>query len=737
MKIKHILCTLLFLAISCTTLASITEDSCFNTTAANKEFDDINITLSTQNLNKKSIKNAINKLSRLQEKSTECSTTTTENLRLLTKNNTVEIDKEKKAGFLKEISEYNDFSMRTEKAISALRETIRKSNVNKLFKSEPPIWTLFSGAEKTTSITAAKPSIELPSERDLYILSCILILSVLFGTYLRYTFSNISKQHDEIQTKQYLESWCFYSLPLTILSLISLFFLVLDWYDSTYPQLSNLSYSSSIYIFILLMLSLLFPTIKPQDDTKIQLYNTKRNIHFNLKILATFIYAGVVSVIFVDSTNIGSHIINIITASYLALLTLFIFRTCVISIRILALKSAPPWTQILLRSLLYLAVLSMLGLIVLGYHNLTIFIIKSSLLTFLSYYLFLFYFFCSEFIFSHLQESKYKLSRSIKKSLDIPLHKKIMGAIVIRLGLTILATLLFIISILTIWGVSAQHISNLKESIIEGFNYYGLNIEPLRIIFGIFTFGIIAIIFNIFSGRFAYKRRLQQENKESQITLSSVINYIGISIAVLMALLVAGFNFTGLAIIAGALSVGIGLGLQTIVNNFICGLILMIEKPIKPGDRIIVNGVEGIVKKIRPRSTQVSLLSKEDVIFPNAELINSPVTNFMFRDPLWRVTCKVGVAYGSDTDLVKTALLEVAANNQEVLDESPYQPIVLFRDFGNSSLTFELWCTINNVNRKYYIESDLNHAIDNAFRKHHITIAFPQRDVHIKEVKKD
>jgi hypothetical protein len=133
------------------------------------------------------------------------------------------------------------------------------------------------------------------------------------------------------------------------------------------------------------------------------------------------------------------------------------------------------------------------------------------------------------------------------------------------------------------------------------------------------------------------------------------------------------------------------------------------------------------------RSTQITTLAKEDVIVPNSELISNQITNYMFRDRYWRVVCQVGVAYGSNVALVKEVLLTVAAKHPEVLQREGDKPAVLLRDFGSSSLVFELWCIIRDVNLKYVVASDLNFAIDEAFRQHQITIAFPQRDIHIKE----
>ena len=223
-------------------------------------------------------------------------------------------------------------------------------------------------------------------------------------------------------------------------------------------------------------------------------------------------------------------------------------------------------------------------------------------------------------------------------------------------------------------------------------------------------------------------------NRGSQQALAAIVGYVGFSIVLLFALLIAGVNFAGLAIIAGALSVGIGFGLQNIVNNFVSGIILLVERPIKPGDRIIVGDTEGFVKKISIRSTQIQTLQYSDLIVPNSEIVSRQVTNLMFKDFYGRISIDVGVIYGSDTELVRQTLLEVANNHPEVVsEEGPYQSWSLFKEFGDSSLNFALYCIIKNVNLKYAVASELRLAIDKAFREKHITIAFPQRDVHIRD----
>jgi len=201
----------------------------------------------------------------------------------------------------------------------------------------------------------------------------------------------------------------------------------------------------------------------------------------------------------------------------------------------------------------------------------------------------------------------------------------------------------------------------------------------------------------------------------------------------LIALAIAGVTFQNLALIAGALSVGIGFGLQNIVNNFVSGLILLFERPIRTGDWIIVNNIEGYVRRISIRSTQIQTFDRADVIVPNSDLISNSVTNLMLRDRFGRLRVPVGVAYGSDTQRVKESLLEVARAHPQVVQGSSIvaDPYVLFLSFGDSALNFELRAFVRDVGQRLTVLSDLNFAIDAAFREAGIEIPFPQRDLHI------
>jgi potassium efflux system protein len=217
--------------------------------------------------------------------------------------------------------------------------------------------------------------------------------------------------------------------------------------------------------------------------------------------------------------------------------------------------------------------------------------------------------------------------------------------------------------------------------------------------------------------------------------LVTTFGYVAVGVAALISLSLAGISFSNLAIIAGALSVGVGFGLQNIVNNFVSGIIMLVERPVRSGDWIVVGNTEGIVQRISIRSTTIRTFDRADVIVPNSDLISGQVTNWTLGNTWGRAKVQVGVAYGSDIDTVTELLLDVAKSHADVVkgNLSLPDPYVLFLEFGDSSLNFELRAIIRDVNRRLHVISDLNRAINTVFNAHGIEIPFPQRDLHFRE----
>ncbi len=213
-----------------------------------------------------------------------------------------------------------------------------------------------------------------------------------------------------------------------------------------------------------------------------------------------------------------------------------------------------------------------------------------------------------------------------------------------------------------------------------------------------------------------------------QEALATAIGYLVLAVGLLVAFEVVGVDLSTLAVIAGALSIGVGFGLQNIANNFISGLILLIERPIKVGDRIEVGDVHGRVIRISARSTTVRTNDNIDIIVPNSELVSDRVVNWSQKDRRVRFRIPVGVAYGADVERALELMADAAEAVPEVLSAS-----ARFISFGESSLQLEarIW-TSKRLHRRGLIVSEVNLAILRKFREHGIEIPFPQRDIHIK-----
>jgi small-conductance mechanosensitive channel len=268
--------------------------------------------------------------------------------------------------------------------------------------------------------------------------------------------------------------------------------------------------------------------------------------------------------------------------------------------------------------------------------------------------------------------------------------------------------------------------------LLSGVTIGGVTISFTDILVALSIFVLILLLTRL-GQRFLNNRVLPQTNFDSgvQNSLSAGFGYIGIILAAVFGISALGVDLSNIALIAGALSVGIGFGLQTIVSNFVAGIILLIERPIKVGDWVLVGGNEGLVNRITVRSTELQTFQRASVIIPNSDFISTSVINWTHKDHYGRIEVAVGVAYGSDVEKVREVLLDCAQRHERVLT-SP-EPQVIFMNFGASSLDFELRCFTSEVSYRLLISSDLRFAIDKAFREAGIEIPFPQHVVHFAD----
>lgn len=288
------------------------------------------------------------------------------------------------------------------------------------------------------------------------------------------------------------------------------------------------------------------------------------------------------------------------------------------------------------------------------------------------------------------------------------------------------------LALLMAWGVGWMGIADTLHEIGQGFQIGGVSVKP-----GDIGIAVLAFVIGVLATR-AVKRALRKRllphtrlDRGVRDSIVAGVGYLGIVIAGAFAISALGLDLTNIALIASALSVGIGFGLQSIVNNFVSGIILLIERPIKVGDWVVVGSNEGHVRRISVRSTEIETFRRAAVIIPNSEVLSSALVNWTHKDKSGRVEVKIGVDYSTDPEKVRDLLLACVKRHAAILDDP--HPFVVFEDFGSDALIFSVRGFIADVSRRLQTESELRFMIEKALRQSGIVFPYPQREISFRD----
>ncbi len=570
-----------------------------------------------------------------------------------------------------------------------------------------------------------------------FTLSVITTLTVIITLALKRWFKHSLKKHTSNQQKGYLNRFqlslmsCInrYLPTLMITAALSLYYLYQLIVSSNRYFAGLLMFGLFLYIVSRILIRVLLNPCPPAERLTALSEDVSNLLSRRLILLLKLLLAGYLMYSALEIHDFSPQITALLRNIFVLLLVLNLI-----------------WAVWLLRfyegvtNILLLRGLMIFGFIVcliadwLGYANLAMYIllaISGSVLVWLFTTIVIRIW--TDFLDS-MDEGRSQWQQRFRKRIGVKNNEYIPGSIWFRFTFSIISWSFFLVALLKIWGLPDTTFLSLKDTLLNGFNIGTVKVEPLKVIIALLTFAALLSIVGWIKRRmdksWLSRSRMDRGSKEAMISLTG---YFGVAVAFLIGLSIAGFELANIALIAGALSVGIGFGLQNIVNNFVSGVILLFERPIKTGDWIAVSGTEGYVKKISIRATQIQTFDRSDVMVPNSELISSQVTNWMFRDSIGRVIVPIGVAYGTDPEKVREILLDIAYKHEAVITKSPIlkKPWVLFRQFGDSSLNFELRCFIKIADDRLNVTSDINFEIEKAFRKANIVIPFPQRDVHL------
>ncbi len=651
---------------------------------------------------------------------------------------------EEKAGVEKRLATCRLLVLRSDEALTALAALQKQLLARRLTVRGPTFFELLQDNWEQPAIWVTSTKSFLLEQRELKqlslgeraVLTLLLLAALIGGVLMRRELSAWTETHrwradfSSRFSRSLTASLARYAPHLLVSLAAALFSFYVTHDTESIPFISVVAYGLPVYFVSVAVIHLLLVPYAPGGALFALPEAIARALAQRLKVLALLVFLGFLLFTTLLAQRLPEPAFLLTRAVFFAVFVLNLMWA------VWLLGRLPRFAKtLILRVGVHTLLFSTVVAEWLGYRNLSLAVLRTVLGTLFVLGLALLVGRLLREMFDGLQLGRYLWQRRLRRFMGLKPGDHVPGLGWLRVITFLALWVVFALAVLRVWGLSAAALQEMREYVVEGFTIGSLRILPTRILLAVVSITVLLAVSGWFRAKlerkWLTKTRMDRGAREAMVTMSG---YTGIAIAVIVGLAVAGLEFGKLALIAGALSVGIGFGLQNIVNNFISGLILLFERPIKTGDWIVTGTTEGYVKRIRIRATQIQTFDRADVIVPNSELISAQVTNWMLYDPGGRVRVPIGVAYGSDTEKVRQVLLAVAAEHPLVVnDASAPEPTALFLAFGDSSLNFELRCHIRNIDQRLQVISDLNFAIDAAFRRDGIEIPFPQRDLHIRD----
>lgn len=560
-------------------------------------------------------------------------------------------------------------------------------------------------------------------------LSLIMLKKVLANLIARMTNESLHEQfYLSVIASLHAHIWM-----LPIVTVLLGYAALLSWAGLLTPSLMNiLGYLIGYWIYFVLV-EFFFHTQAPAIAYFRVTPKYAKSFAMQLKAIGAILVTGLVCLQALESQNAEEPIYYLVRNGFFTLFALSISSALLTLNRMPKFLSHYKKTRAFISLLILLLTIIILACEWMGYSRLAGYMLTGVGLSFLAGFICYVLNDWTQSFFNDINHGRYHWHGLLKTNLGLTSKDTLPEVAGLKASAFIFFWGAFAIALYNIWQITHVGSFGIWYTLGQGYTIPSteVTIIPSRFILAFVTFSVGILITRFLRNQIKCRVGSSKDKAERE-AYGAIFGYSCFTFVLVVALLVAGFDLQGLAIIAGALSLGIGFGLQSIVSNFISGIILLLERPIKPGDRIAIGNDEGFVKSVNLRSTCITTLENNDVIVPNAELISGQVINQTFKNYHWRITVHVGVAYGSDVKLVESCLYQAANSHPEVIKDGPDAPKVFFLEFGDSSLNFEMWCVIRNVNLKLFVLSDINFEITQLFKAHGITIPFPQRDIHIK-----